>query len=368
MSEYQYYEFQAIDRPLTDEEQRAVSRLSSRVDPHPRQAVFVYHYSDLPTNAKQLLAKYYDAMFYIANWGTTQLMFRFPQKLVDVRQIEPYCVEDSITCETIGEYVILDILWNDEGGEYDDWVEGEGFLDSLISLREAILRQDYRVLYLAWLSAFHAGMMEEDEVEPPVPPGLQKLTPALRRFMEAFHVDEALVAAAAKASPTAQTPSPTALRQTIAALPREVCDEWLLRLAQGQEANLSLLFQRTLQSGRVAETTAQGKRTVAELERLAEAEYQHAQQKSAAAAEAKRIRELETLASKAEATWTFIEQLVEQGTGRSYTEATELLVKLHQLAMHQNKELAFAGRLKRLREANAKKRAWLSRVDKAGLP
>ncbi|MBK9053924.1 MAG: hypothetical protein IPL78_24335 [Chloroflexi bacterium] len=102
MSEYQYYEFQAIDRPLTEEEQRAVSRLSSRVDPHPRQAVFVYHYSDLPTNAKQLLAKYYDAMFYIANWGTTQLMFRFPQELVDVRQIEPYCVEDSITCETIG--------------------------------------------------------------------------------------------------------------------------------------------------------------------------------------------------------------------------------------------------------------------------
>ncbi|MBK9053923.1 MAG: hypothetical protein IPL78_24330 [Chloroflexi bacterium] len=43
------------------------------------------------------------------------------------------------------------------------------------------------------LSAFHAGMMEEDEVEPPVPPGLQKLTPALRRFMEAFHVDESQV-------------------------------------------------------------------------------------------------------------------------------------------------------------------------------
>ena len=225
MSEYQYYEFQAIDRPLTEEEQRAVSRLSSRVDPHPRQAVFVYHYSDLPADERELLVKYYDAMFYIANWGTTRLMFRFPQALIDVRQIEPYCVEDAVTYETIGEYVVLDIFWNDEGGEYSDWVEGDGFLDGLISLREAILRQDYRVLYLAWLSAFHTGMMEEDEVEPPVPPGLQKLTPALRRFMEAFHVDEALVAAAAKASPATQTPSPTALRQAITSLPREVCDE-----------------------------------------------------------------------------------------------------------------------------------------------
>ncbi|MEI2612286.1 MAG: hypothetical protein V9G20_26915 [Candidatus Promineifilaceae bacterium] len=43
-------------------------------------------------------------------------------------------------------------------------------------------------------------------------------------------------------------------------------------------------------------------------------------------------------------------------------------MKLHQLAMYQNKEKPFAERLKRLREANAKKRAWLSRVDKAGLP
>jgi hypothetical protein len=43
MSEYQYYESQAIDRPLTDEEQQAVARLSSRVHSHPREAVFVYH-------------------------------------------------------------------------------------------------------------------------------------------------------------------------------------------------------------------------------------------------------------------------------------------------------------------------------------
>ena len=177
-----------------------------------------------------------------------------------------------------------------------------------------------------------------------------------------------MVAAAAKASPTAQTTTSTALRQTIATLPREVCDKWLLRLAQGQETNLSLLFQRTLQAGQVVTVVTQGKRTVAELEQMAKAERQRARQKAAAAAEVKRIHELETLASKAEATWTFIEQLVEQGTGRSYEEATQLLVKLHQLAMHQNKEKLFAERFKRLREANAKKRAWLTRVDKAGLP
>jgi hypothetical protein len=53
MSEYQYYEFQAIDRPLTEEEQQAVSQLSSRVDPHPWRAVFVYHWGDFRGNNVQ---------------------------------------------------------------------------------------------------------------------------------------------------------------------------------------------------------------------------------------------------------------------------------------------------------------------------
>lgn len=70
MSEYQYYEFQAIDRPLTPEEQQAVARLSSRVEPHPRCAVFTYSWSDFPGDSADILGKYYDAMLYMANWGS----------------------------------------------------------------------------------------------------------------------------------------------------------------------------------------------------------------------------------------------------------------------------------------------------------
>ena len=62
MSEYQYYEFQAIDRPLTSEEQRAVARLSSRVALHPRRAVFTYSFGGgLPRRAEDVLVDYYDA-------------------------------------------------------------------------------------------------------------------------------------------------------------------------------------------------------------------------------------------------------------------------------------------------------------------
>ena len=46
MSEYQYYEFQAIDRTLTQEERAAISQLSSRVKPTATSAIFTYSYGD----------------------------------------------------------------------------------------------------------------------------------------------------------------------------------------------------------------------------------------------------------------------------------------------------------------------------------
>ena len=61
MSEYQYYEFQAIDRPLHEAEQAEISRLSRRVTLTPRQAVFTYSYGDFPGNAIDVLGKYFDS-------------------------------------------------------------------------------------------------------------------------------------------------------------------------------------------------------------------------------------------------------------------------------------------------------------------
>ncbi len=116
MSEYQYYEFQAVERPLTIQEQNAVARLSSRVDPHPTRAVFVYNYSDFHGSPEDVLAKYYDALFYIANWGRVQLAFRFPKGLIDVDRIRPYCVDMYLSCDAAGEHVIINFERNEEGG------------------------------------------------------------------------------------------------------------------------------------------------------------------------------------------------------------------------------------------------------------
>ena len=127
MSEYQYYEFRTIDRPLTDQEQAHIGRLSSRVDLSPYHAIFVYNYSDLPTSAKDLLTQYFDAMFYIANWGSCQLMFRFPKDVIEYDRVQayfhPYIIEEFLSVRVRGEYVILNIEWHQEDGGWG-WIEG----------------------------------------------------------------------------------------------------------------------------------------------------------------------------------------------------------------------------------------------------
>src|SRR5688572_24812151 len=100
MSEYQYYEFQAIDRRLTPQEQAEVSKYSSRAQVSPTTASFVYHYGNFRGDPEDVLASYFDAMLYITNWGTRQLMFRFPVALVNPQAFEPYLFEDISTLTT----------------------------------------------------------------------------------------------------------------------------------------------------------------------------------------------------------------------------------------------------------------------------
>ncbi|MBI5714470.1 MAG: hypothetical protein HZC38_13765 [Chloroflexi bacterium] len=59
MSEYQYYEWQTLDRPLTEEEQDAVNGLSSHIDVSSTNAVVTYEWSDFKHDPLKVLAKYF---------------------------------------------------------------------------------------------------------------------------------------------------------------------------------------------------------------------------------------------------------------------------------------------------------------------
>ena len=70
MSEYQYYEFLAIDRPLDEGEMRELRGISSRADITPMHFVNEYDYGNLSADPGKLLEQYFDVHVYLTNWGT----------------------------------------------------------------------------------------------------------------------------------------------------------------------------------------------------------------------------------------------------------------------------------------------------------
>lgn len=107
MSEYQYYEFRAIDRPLDERQMRELRSLSSRAEITPTSFVNVYNWGDFKGSPDKLMAKYFDAFLYMANWGTRQLMLRLPQRLLDRETALAYCVGDCAAVRVAGDSVIL---------------------------------------------------------------------------------------------------------------------------------------------------------------------------------------------------------------------------------------------------------------------
>jgi hypothetical protein len=374
MSTYQYYEFQAIDRPLTPEEQRAVSQLSSRVELHPRRAVFSYSFGgSLRRRAEDVLVDYYDAMLYLANWGSRQLMFRFPRALVDTEKMRQYNIvaqqypPDVIGVSTRGEHTTLNIRLDEE--ESSGWIEGEGWLDSLVSLREAVLQQDNRLLYLAWLKGLTlAGDADTEAREPPIPPGLRTLSPALESFIELFGLDEDMIQVAAESSGTLdEGRSDGDLRLAIAQIPAEERDAFLLRLAR-REPHLSLtLNQRLGVLGDVSKREAAERRSVGALFAAVEALRERRRQERAAAVEATRVAELKALAGHEDETWREVDVLIQRSQAKAYEEAVRLLTKLQGLAEYQGRQSAFEVRLDRIRDQYSRRRALMRLLSEAGL-
>lgn len=74
MSEYQYYEFRAVDRPLTNAQMGELRALSSRARITSKSFVNTYNYGDFRGSPDKLMATMFDAFVYVANWGTHELM------------------------------------------------------------------------------------------------------------------------------------------------------------------------------------------------------------------------------------------------------------------------------------------------------
>jgi hypothetical protein len=383
MSEYQYYEFLAIDRPLSAEDMAYVRTLSSRVQPTPTHAAFTYSYGDFRGDPLALLAKHYDALLYLANWGSKQLAFRFPKAAIDEQALKPYYYGvEEIELTTVGQHIILNIDFQDEGM---DWVEGEGQLASLAPLRDDILRGDLRALYLAWLASAARGTAAEGDddlddeeewddaeerdqvdgdelIEPPVPPGLGQLSAPLRAFMEFFDIDQDLVGAAAAASPALKATTEP-IERWVPLLPEVERNSFLVRAARGEPIGAELLRRLREVGGaaRPAAATAP-RRSFSAIVEAAEEVRRERKERERQAAERARLAKLEALAKREGQVWAQVPELLSRRTASGYEEAVAHLVELRDLAVYQGKRAAFDARLEDILAPYATSAALLRRL------
>ena len=373
MSEYQYYEFKAIDKALTEKQIASLHQLSSRAEVSSYHASFVYHYGDFRGNVEQLMRTSFDAMVYLANWGSRRLMFRLPGHLIDTSEWREFFISEAIekTQCPDNKNFILDFNFFDEN--VNDWTEGEGWLDDLQSLRSDIIAGDFRVLYLAWLKACQllTGMedIEDDILEPPIPAGLSELNPALKQFINYVELDPQLVNAAAKNSAklTVRIQDPASL---ISQLSPEEQQQFLVKLSNN-EAYLSASLNKRLneldQSTPTAPTTSPEKRPFQKLAEIAENLTVEAVKKQQEKAKKDRENELKLLSGKQEMIWQAVDDCIDQKNASGYDEAHKHLINLRDLAEFENTGDKFNQRLLNLKETYRRRSSLQERFNRIDL-
>ena len=386
MSEYQYYEFRALDRRLTAEQQQRLRSLSSRAEISATRFTNEYSFGDFRGDPGRLLEEYFDAYLYAANWGTRELAFRLPRALLDAQTAQRYCaVEHRAWVTQTAEHVIVRFRWDDDEG--DDWIEGDGLLDPLLAARGELATGDLRLLYLGWLLKVQLGELDEDdedladEAEPSVPAGLRELSDSLASVAQFLKVDDDLIAVAAKASAPLVPVSDDGIADWVTALSASEKDKFLTMVAEGEGAQVeALLVRRFRRESRPAGTTpASTGRTAGELLAAAEARRAAREQAEARAKEEARARRaaeqaaayerhLQNLTGRKEETWQQVAELTVFSKPKEYDQATQLLRDLHVIAEREDGITAFTARVRELRTRYAKRPSLMDRLDKAGLP
>lgn len=377
MSEYQYYEFQAIDRRLSAGEMSKLRGFSTRARITPTSFVNEYDYGSFKGDEDAWMEKYFDAFLYYANWGTRVLKLRVSSRLLDLATAELYCFSDSASAYQSEGNTILSFHSEEEESE---WPEESDALSALIPIRTQLAGGDLRSLYIGWLLSAQTEL-EDDDLEPPVPPGLGELDGSLERLVDFLRVDTDLleVAAASSAPLTVRQPlTRDAIRTWIGSLPQAEKDDYLERFVAGEDLALAAELQRRIDDPSPAVSAPPAARTVGALVHQAEVLRNERKRAKAArvAAERKRREEeaalarakyLEDLARREPAVWAEINELIAMTQPAGYDRAVGLLVDLRDIAVVNGSESIFAGRVQDLRMAHARKPSLLARMERAGL-
>ena len=382
MSEFQYYEFQALERSLDSDALQNLRQISSRAEISCSRFAVTYNWSDLSADPLDLLARYFDVHFYTSNFGTHVLAFRFPKSQYRSRDLEPYWVSDWLFARTYADSTLV-IFERNHDGAGPELIEAETWLGDLSVLRNDILAGDRRCLYLGWLRGLQADAVDPEDTVPPCPPGLATLTPALQRLAQFLELDPFLLAAAQAASPHREEPpeDPAGFRHFIGSLSPDEKGTWLLQLLEGTltpamaTAQLQQQWRQSRDSNPLPESVLLTPATL--LEQANQLRQQHQEQevaRQAAArarseAEAARIQQqrLQQLKQKGDAVWQEVDALMASKKPANYTIVISTLKDLQVLARQEQWSPLYRQRIQGLMETHARKHSLIDRLRMAQL-
>ncbi|MGF6885652.1 hypothetical protein ABIA39_007431 [Nocardia sp. GAS34] len=386
VSEYQYYEFVAVDRPLDERAQAQVRALSTRARVTSTTFVNEYHWGNFRGVPDRMVEQYYDAHLYLANWGSRRVMLRLPKRVLDLDMVEQYCLDEHMAAWTSGEHLVVDMASEDDEAEWDR--DPESWLPAILGVRAELAAGDLRPLYLAWLAGYGSWEREEwafdrdhdDEPEPAVPPGLGELTAAQRALADFLRLDDDLLTVAATASPPLRPAAddPQALAAWIADLPAAEKNQLLARVVAGDAAVVGMELLRRFRGPRVDQRAEPDARTVADLLDGAARHRAERENREEAAREAERARHsaeqarrrerrLDELDQDEETAWERVETLIATVKPREYDAAVAILTDLHAVAERSGRQQAFGQRVVALHNRHSRKHAFIARLAASGL-
>ncbi|MGZ3665368.1 MAG: hypothetical protein ACXVDA_12885 [Ktedonobacterales bacterium] len=376
MSEYQRYEFMTSDRPLTRVQLDAVNTLSSHIEATSTHALIEYHWGDFKHDPIKVLHEFFDGFLYWANWGAPELALRFPHGILPADLLDGYGLDDFVTFTQYPDYDILDIQFGDLEGP-DEWIEYE--LGSLIEIRNELMEDDLRALYIVWLASQHmvGSSYEEEEFEsrvPSVPPAMNALTAAQQALAELLQVPHELLIAAARHSSAAKSSTQDDVATWVTLLPPDRRTEYLVRLAHNEPGLSRLLAKELRELGELrqrkdnmgqprgeyvtfATLLAESKGIRAQLEREKSEQERLARQ-----------HHLQEIHDHQDQYWHQVDLAVARSSGAGYDEAARVLSELREVADHFKEAERFQELFRAWVRPHLRRPAFVKRLQSGGFP
>ena len=380
MSEYQYFEFLAIDRPLSAREMDHLRAISTRARITPVSFVNEYNWGSLKADPSEFMRLFFDAHVYLANWGEALFMVRLPLEAIDEKTLEPFCTTSHLTVEKLPNHWLLTWSLLGETEEYDpfDFVEETGWMARLAPVREELLRGDLRSLAIGWLRAVTTGEAGADAWEPAAVNGLQEWTGAQRALAEFLDVDKDLLAGAGMDSLPRQSAEAdeTVFDAWLDQLSQPEARQYLRQLLSGQGARAEREVKRRFATWQAMRgPVEQGRRrTVADLRQLAErAREQRMLEEAGARREAEAVRKklrdfrLAQLALDFPQAWKSVQAEAGKGHASAYDAACRQLVDLRDAYDQQALSASFQAEFRLFLNEHRRRKALVTRLAKAGL-